>query len=193
MTDFKTKPCLHGKKVLLRPFQAADINPMLRILEESEINHLTGSVHTSEQAQRAMSAAERARSIAWYESRNEQDDRLDLAIVDAASGQLVGEAVLNEFDEENLCCNFRILIGAAGRGLGLGSEATTLMVEYAFSVLHLHRLELSVFAFNPRAQHVYEKAGFVHEGTRRGAFCYDGAWYDELLYSILAQEYASFA
>jgi RimJ/RimL family protein N-acetyltransferase len=35
-----------------------------------------------------------------------------------------------------------------------------------------------VFDFNPRARHVYEKAGFVHEGTKRDALRWDGKWID---------------
>ncbi len=40
------------------------------------------------------SAEEAARR--WYRTRGEQTDRLDLAIVDKATGEVVGEAVLNE-------------------------------------------------------------------------------------------------
>jgi hypothetical protein len=46
-----------------------------------------------------------------------------------------------------------------------------------------------VFAFNPRARRVYEKAGFVAEGVLRDALRYDGAWVDEIVMSILAPEW----
>jgi hypothetical protein len=49
-------------------------------------------------------------------------------------------------------CNFRILIAPRGRDRGLGSEATRLIVGYGFERLHLHRISLEVYAFNPRAR-----------------------------------------
>ena len=44
----------------------------------------------------------------WYASRGEQDDRLDLAIVERATGEYAGEVVLNELDRDNRTCGFRI-------------------------------------------------------------------------------------
>lgn len=46
-----------------------------------------------------------------------------------------------------------------------------------------------VYAFNPRARHVYEQAGFVHEGTLRDALLIDGTWVDAHVMGILADEW----
>jgi RimJ/RimL family protein N-acetyltransferase len=117
------------------------------------------------------------------------DDRLDLAVVDKASGVVVGEAVLNEWDPDNQSCNFRILIGPSGQGRGLGTEATRLIVGYGIEKLGLHRISLGVYAFNPRAQRAYEKAGFTTEGVLRDALLWDGEWVDEVVMSVLAQDW----
>jgi ribosomal protein S18 acetylase RimI-like enzyme len=52
----------------------------------------------------------------------------------------------------------------------------------------LHRVDLSVYAFNTRAWHVYEKAGFVTEAIARDALCLDVAWIDAISMSILSTE-----
>jgi RimJ/RimL family protein N-acetyltransferase len=96
--------------------------------------------------------------------------------------------VLNDYDPGNASCNFRTLIGPKGRDRGLGSEATRLIVDYGLTVLGLHRIELTVYAFNPRAQRVYEKAGFRVEGTARDALRFDGAWVDAIYMSILSTD-----
>lgn len=150
---------------------------------------LTGSAHSTEETRQPMSPTEREGVAQIYRSRNDQADRLDLAVVDRASGVLVGEVVLNDWQEENQCCNYRILIGSVGQNRGLGTEATRLILNYGFETLGLHRISLSVFSFNPRAQRAYEKAGFRQEGVLRSSFCFDGVWHDELLYSILADEW----
>ena len=60
-----------------------------------------------------------------------------------------------------------------------------LVVDYAFDRVGLHRLELEVFAFNPRARRVYEKCGFVLEGTMRDALLWDGVFVDTQKMAIL--------
>jgi ribosomal protein S18 acetylase RimI-like enzyme len=55
-----------------------------------------------------------------------------------------------------------------------GELTEDLIVGYGIEELGLHRIELEVFAFNPRAQRAYEKAGFVVEGVRRDALRWDG-------------------
>ena len=49
----------------------------------------------------------------------------------------------------------------------------------------LHRVQLDVYAFNPRALRSYEKAGFVVEGRQRDTLFWDGEWTDSILMSVL--------
>ncbi|MDW8809718.1 GNAT family protein [Streptomyces scabiei] len=180
--NFSRKPSLTGERALLRPFTEADAPVMARILADPEVVRLTGS--PAEEF-----GADRLRS--WYGSRNDHTDRLDLAIVDRASGELVGEAVLNEWDEANRSCCFRVLIGPGGRGRGLGTEAVRLTVGHAFEEVGLHRVSLYVFTHNPRARRVYEKAGFVAEGVERQTLWQGGTWIDAVRMSVLAPEWAA--
>ncbi|MEO7269633.1 MAG: GNAT family protein [Knoellia sp.] len=187
--DFTTKPTLEGELVTLRPIRAEDADVIdASIREDSEIGRLTGSVNSSSQEPEGM-PLEKLREI--YGGWAEADDRLVLAVTDRASGQLVGEVVLAGWDEGNRSCWFRTLIGAAGRGRGLGTEATRLIVDHGFLVLGLHRITLKVYDFNPRARHVYEKVGFVHEGTGREALLFDGEWIDVHYMAVLEPDWAA--
>ncbi|MEV0803322.1 GNAT family protein [Kribbella sp. NPDC050281] len=179
MTDFATKPTLTGELVVLRPLDEGDYEPMAAAMADPEVARLTGS--------HGEIGEERARE--WMRTRKDQTDRLDLAIVDKATGAVVGEAVLNDWDPDNQCCNFRILIGPAGQGRGLGTEATRLIVGYGIEEIGLHRISLGVYAFNPRAQRAYEKAGFVVEGRLRDSLLWEGQWVDEIVMSVLAPDW----
>jgi RimJ/RimL family protein N-acetyltransferase len=182
------KPTLDGELVMLRPFVAADVGAMARILADPDVLRLTGSVTaTSEVTKASQEPDERTRN--WYATRAAAEDRLDLAIIDNANDAVVGEVVLNEYDANVESVNFRTLIGPAGRGRGLGTEAARLILGYGFEVLGLHRIDLGVFAFNPRAQHVYEKVGFVVEGVKRDGFRFDDVYVDEIWMSILSREW----
>jgi RimJ/RimL family protein N-acetyltransferase len=180
--DFLTKPVLTGDLVTLRCVTASDLPTLRGLWEDAEIRRLTGS-HPGE-------PADEARLHAWYATRVGQGDRLDLAVVDNATGAVVGEAALNGWDADNESCSFRIALLPGHHGRGLGTEATRLICGHGFEKLGLHRISLEVFTFNPRARRSYEKAGFVAEGTLREALSWQGAWVDATLMSILAGEWA---
>jgi RimJ/RimL family protein N-acetyltransferase len=189
--DFAVKPTLVGERVVLRPFREGDLPAMSEAMLDPEARVLTGSVHDAAQARAPGSPDEEKLLAEWYGTRNDQADRLDLAVTDKVTGECVGEAVLNDWDPGNESCNFRIFIGPRGRDRGLGTEATRLIVGYGFEHLGLHRISLEVYAFNPRARRAYEKAGFRAEGVLRESLRYNGEWVDATVMSVLAPEWAA--
>jgi RimJ/RimL family protein N-acetyltransferase len=187
--DFATKPTLTGERVILRPYIVEDLPALRATMADLDVLRLTGSVHDAAEARKPVSPAEEQVRLDWFSTRNDTDNRLDLAIVDRASDACVGEAVLNQWDQGNQSCNFRIRIGPAGQNRGLGTEATRLIVGYGFERLGLHRISLEVYAFNPRARRAYEKAGFRAEGVLRESLRYGDQWIDATVMSILASEW----
>lgn len=116
-------------------------------------------------------------------------DRYDFLIL-SPDGHIIGESVLNEIDHELRCANFRIgLFHSQGYGKGIGSWAIEKTLEFAFREIKLHRVELNVFSFNPRAIHAYEKAGFKHEGVLRDAVKDGTSYADDILMAILEDEW----
>ncbi|MUK87886.1 GNAT family N-acetyltransferase [Ornithinibacillus sp. L9] len=164
------KPIIDGEKVVLRPFKDEDFPYIEECLKDSEVIKLTGSSE----------GFDRELVMAWYNTRNEQTDRLDLAIIDKSQDILVGEVVVNLYDEKAHGMNFRILIGPRGRNRGLGTESTELIIEYMFKNTTLNQLTLSVFEFNPRAKNVYEKVGFVIDSINENELEHDGEWIDSI-------------
>lgn len=94
-------------------------------------------------------------------------DRFDFLIL-APDGRIIGETVINEWEKKNSCANFRIcLFHPEDFGKGIGTWATRETCRFAFTV-GIKRLTLSVFPFNTRAIHVYEKIGFTAFGMDDG-------------------------
>ncbi|MFJ9036833.1 GNAT family N-acetyltransferase [Streptomyces sp. NPDC102406] len=179
--DFLSKPSLRGEQVLLRPVTADDVPALMPMLLDAGTARLTGS-HEDD-------VSDEADIRTWYGSRLEQDDRLDLAVVEQATGTVIGEVVLNGWEPNNESCNFRICLVPGTYGSGFGTEATRLIIGYGFEALGLHRISLEVYAFNPRARRAYEKVGFVAEGVLRDALLWEGEWVDATVMSILAPEW----
>ncbi|SFJ88823.1 diamine N-acetyltransferase [Halobacillus dabanensis] len=170
MIDLGQKPLIVGEKIILRPFQNGDFPYIEECLKDPEVLKLTGSD----------AGFNRDTVHQWYDTRNEQTDRLDLAIVDRFQDILVGEVVLNLYEEKSNSMNFRILIGPKGRNRGLGTEATQQIIDYAFKNTNLNQLTLSVYDFNPRAKKVYEKVGFVVESIDENDLEFEGEWVDSI-------------
>ena len=62
-----------------------------------------------------------------------------------------------------------LLVAAAYRGKGIGSALLDAAVAWSRRV-GIRKLELHVFPHNTPAIHLYERFGFVHEGSRRAHY-----------------------
>jgi RimJ/RimL family protein N-acetyltransferase len=178
MATFADKPTLTGQRVILRPMVEGDAEAFLASMDEGGMR-LTGTHRTFTLAE----------LLAWAATRNDAHDRLDLSVVEKSSGQWIGELAINDWDADNRSCGFRIALGPDGRNRGLGTEATRLVVDYVFTHLPIHRIGLEVFAFNPRATHVYESVGFIREGVMRDALLWDGTYTDTVVMGLLRTDW----
>jgi RimJ/RimL family protein N-acetyltransferase len=73
--------------------------------------------------------------------------------------------------------------------LGLGSEATKLMMRYAFDTLNLNRIQLHVYSENKPAIRIYNAVGFKKEGVLRQAMFRSGAYHDFWVMGMLKREW----
>jgi RimJ/RimL family protein N-acetyltransferase len=92
-------------------------------------------------------------------------------------------------DHYNRTATFGILIGEKDCwGKGYGTEATRLVLDYAFTGLGLHNVMLNVFANNERAIRAYRRAGFREIGRRRQAHRTGGDLEDVVFMDCLATD-----
>lgn len=76
-----------------------------------------------------------------------------------------------------------------GRGKGVGTEATRLVLDYAFHVANLSCVYLSVIEPNTGAIRAYEKAGFKRQGIRRNSNLWLGQRVNEVLMDAIPDEF----
>lgn len=174
------KPVLEGRLITLRPVKSEDADAVFASQKDDEVSRLTGTLETFTLEQ----------VKAHYANVGDAPDRVDYAIISKVDNSFVGEVVLNAIDSANRSANFRIaLMSQEQFGKGYGTEATRLMVKHGFESLNLHRIDLEVFAFNPRAIHVYEKVGFVKEGLKRDVLFWEGQYHDAVIMGFLKPDY----
>jgi len=82
----------------------------------------------------------------------------------------IGRTGLGDIDYRDRRACFGLEIGEADyRGRGYGTETVRLMLDYAFTALGLHNVDLETWEYNRAAQRAYAKAGFREIGRRRQA------------------------
>ncbi|MGH9175449.1 MAG: GNAT family N-acetyltransferase, partial [Vicinamibacterales bacterium] len=104
----------------------------------------------------------------------------------------IGFAGLRDISERHRTAEFAITIGDRdARGKGYGTEATRLMLDYAFIARGLHTVLLDVAEHNPGGIRAYEKAGFQIIGRRREAEVRDGRRWDTIYMQAMAENFES--
>ena len=72
---------------------------------------------------------------------------------------------------------------------GYGTEAITLVRDYAFGKLSLHKLTAGCYASNPASIRAFEKAGFVEEGVLKSQYLTEWSHYtDEVVLGCTRDE-----
>src|SRR5690606_35029269 len=91
-------------------------------------------------------------------------------IVDKDAHKKIGITSLIHMDTKNRNAECIIDIGEKDYwGKGYGQEALSLLLDFGFLELNLHRISLRVFSFNQRAVNLYKRIGFIEEGISREA------------------------
>ncbi len=168
-----------GERIYLRPIELEDGEFLQGMISSEEIHPFVGIYWPLNRK------AERE----WLETLYKDRDRFPFGIVLKEGDRLIGSCELRMGPAAHRSADIGIGIGEASLGQGYGAEAIGLLLAYGFATLNLHRIELQVYANNPRAIRCYEKCGFTREGVKRQARWWDGRWWDVHDYAILAREW----
>ncbi|GAB4325388.1 MAG: GNAT family protein [Promethearchaeota archaeon] len=127
----------------------------------------------------------------WYERGSEARRAVEFrfAILPLSDDDLVGNCAI-VVDWKNRVGTVGLLIGRKDLwGSGLGTEALSLLVEYGFATLGMHRVQLEAYEENARAMRVYQKVGFVEEGRRREALFSEDKFHDAIVMGLLHRDW----
>lgn len=177
-----TDNILRGERVRLAALTEADLPAMPRWYDDAAFGRLLDAEPafpvTENKIKEWIADREKSNTVYLFGVRLLEDD------------SLIGFLDLDGILWNNQVGWIGIAIGdPAYRDKGYGREALSLGINFAFRELNLHRLNLTVFEYNPRAIHLYESLGFVREGAFREAIYRDGRRYDMLLYGLLRSEW----
>jgi RimJ/RimL family protein N-acetyltransferase len=175
-----TNPFLIGEKIYLRPIELGDArflcqgenDPVVR-----EALFFALPVHLQREEEK----------IQQYMNSRES---IVLTIVEKNSDTPVGQTAFFRIDYISRAAVFYLaILNPADWSKGFGSDATRIMVDYAFDSLNLNRIQLHVCAENAPAIKIYQKVGFVKEGVLRQAMYRNGSYCDFWVMGILKEDW----
>jgi RimJ/RimL family protein N-acetyltransferase len=169
-----------GKLIRLRAREPEDEPLLYQWFNDPEVTeHLTVRYPLSHAQERAF--IERVSTIGY--------DHAGFAVETLADGRLIGGVELERTSPENRSAVLGIALGDKTYwDSGYGTDTMRTICRFGFEMMNLHRIELEVFEPNKRAQAVYERVGFTHEGRRREARFKFGAYSDVLVMGLLEGE-----
>jgi ribosomal-protein-alanine N-acetyltransferase len=182
VTDWRVSlPAFVGRRVHLRELRPTDAPALLAAVSPEEVSRFItpqpGSVHAVE------------RFITWARAERAAGRAACFAVTLPGSDEAIGMFQVRALEAGFATAEWGFVIGSAHWGRGLFIDAATLVVDFAFDVIGVRRLEARAAAANGRGNGALRKIGAVQEGVLRRAFVRDGRLLDQVLWSILCDEW----
>lgn len=104
-------------------------------------------------------------------------------------GKIVGVAGFNEINWSNNTAYIGYWLGEEFQGKGMITKVAKALTDYAFTELHLNKVEIRAAVGNMKSRGIPERLGFVNEGCiRQAEWLYDH-YVDHVVYGMLAEEW----
>jgi ribosomal-protein-serine acetyltransferase len=104
-------------------------------------------------------------------------------------GEIVGVVGFHAVDWVNRATSIGYWLGERHQGNGTMTRAVRALVNHAFSVWDLNRVEIRAAPENMRSRAIPERLGFVEEGTLSGAERIGDTYLDNVVYAMLASRW----
>jgi ribosomal-protein-alanine N-acetyltransferase len=174
-------PVLTSAGITLRELRLSDAPALLTLLTTEEVTRFISPPPTTvEGFERFISWAQRERVAGRY---------LCFAVVPDGYETAVGLFQVRQLDPTFGTAEWGFAIGSAFWGSGLFLKGAELVVDFAFDAIGVHRLEARAAVQNGRGNGALRKLGAVQEGILRKSFLRRGAYMDQTLWAIIAEDW----
>jgi [ribosomal protein S5]-alanine N-acetyltransferase len=172
---------LDGSRLSLRELACEDLDATMAVVGDPDVMALVGFDPVSRDRQAQLLAAEVERAL-----RQPRTDYF-LAALGRDTGAVVGLVSL-ELDPHGHG-ELGIMLRRDCWGRRFATEVCTLMLDFAFQSLALHRVQATCCVDHPASPAVLDRLGFHREGRLREFLRINGRWRDSYRYSILDREW----
>jgi RimJ/RimL family protein N-acetyltransferase len=175
-------PALAGSRVGLRAPRTADADALFAVFSDPAVMRYWSRPPMTE---RAEAEAQLARWDAGFASRG----GISWAITLGEADEALGSCSLFRIDPDHRRAEIGYVLRADHWGRGLALEAASLLLDWAFGPLDLHRVEADVDPRNAASLRLLHRLGFASEGLLRERYFVAGEITDTRMLGLLAREW----
>ncbi|MFZ5559487.1 MAG: GNAT family N-acetyltransferase [Patescibacteria group bacterium] len=169
---------LEGKKVILRPVnKETDLQKSLKWINDPGIRQFISVFLPTNKKQEEE----------WFDREEKNNVRL---AIETKEGKYIGNISLAGIDYRHGIAEVGIFIGEKQYwNRGYGTDATMILLEYAFNVLNLRKIKWRAFAFNGRSIDCSKKCGYKVEAVLKKEWFKDGKYVDMVCLAIFKKDF----
>jgi ribosomal-protein-alanine N-acetyltransferase len=170
-------PALSGSLITLRELRPSDAPSLLASVGTAEVTRLISPPPPTVEGFEKF--------IAWTHRQREARKSVAFAVVLKESDTVIGLFQVRALQPAFDIAEWGFALGSEFWGKGIFMDAALLVLDYAFDVLGVHRLEARAAIKNGRGNGALQKLGAVQEAVLRGSFLRDGVYLDQGFWTIL--------
>jgi RimJ/RimL family protein N-acetyltransferase len=174
-------PVLAGSNFILRELRADDAASLLAMLSPEEVCRFISPPPTTVEGFKSF--------IAWTLHERETGNYICYGVVPAGMTTAVGLFQLRSLEPGFGSCEWGFAMGSAFWGTGLFVEGARAILNFGVDVIGMQRFEARAAVANGRGNGALRKIGAVQEGVLRRSFLRNGQYHDQVLWSILAEDW----
>jgi [ribosomal protein S5]-alanine N-acetyltransferase len=174
-------PVLAGSKVTLRELELTDAPSLFAMLTPEEVSRFISPPPTTVEGFEKF--------ITWARAERAAGRYACFAVVPHGMTTAVGLFQLRQLEPGFATAEWGFALGSNFWGKGMFMDGGLMVVDFAVEVLGVRRLEARAAVANGRGNGALRKLGAVQEGVLRRSFLKNGQHLDQMLWSILSEEW----
>jgi len=174
-------PVLDAGTLMLRELRLSDAPSLRQILSAEEVRRFISPPPTT--------VAGFERFIMWAQQERNAGRYICFGIVPAGCDDAVGIIQVRQLGLSMQNVEWGFAIGSQFWGTGLFQTAARAVLEFTFGVLGTTRVEARSSVLNGRGNGALQKLGATREGVLRKSFLRDGVYHDQVLWSIVSDDW----
>jgi RimJ/RimL family protein N-acetyltransferase len=182
MIDSEFLPTIKGERICLRWLNGDDINALFTIFSDPKVMEYWSSLPLED-----TNAAQEL--LAVIRDGFQRKTLFQWGILRYVDNTVIGTCTLYHIDTNNRRAEIGYALGSNYWGKGHMQEALTLLFNFCFNSLNLHRLEADIDPKNTLSIKLVERLGFQKEGYLRERWLVGGGTQDSLIYGLLKKDW----
>lgn len=174
-------PVLQAGELTLRELRLSDAASLLQMLSTEEVSRFISPPPTT--------VAGFERFITWAQQERNAGRYICYGIVPAGSEDAVGIIQVRQLGLSMQVVEWGFAIGSQFWGSGLFQTAARVVLQFTFGALGTTRVEARSSILNGRGNGALQKLGATREGVLRKSFLRDGVYHDQVLWSIVSDDW----